>query len=262
MAKFITKKSLGQHFLKDEAIIANIINSAANLQTTNILEIGPGDLALTQYLIKEAKFVTAIEKDERLETNLKQLKLQHSNFNYIIDDALYLKPQEIITAPAALISNLPYNVGTQIFLNYLLFTYNNPNYFTYFLLMFQKEVALRITATPKLNNYGRLSIISHLLADCHYLFDVPKESFSPAPAVSSAVILVKPLQKTRYKVNLPTLEKITTLAFTGKRKTIRNSLKSLNIDFTALNIDPNLRAEEISVQDYCDLANYLDNNST
>lgn len=250
--KFYTKKSLGQHFLTDEFVVHKII-AASNLANKTVIEIGPGNLALTKHLVKEAKYVFAIEKDERLTPKLESLKSQHHNFNYTIADSLTYKDN--ISGSKVLISNLPYNIGTQIFLNYLLKAQQNN--FEYFILMFQKEVALRITATVGSKSYGRLSIISQLLSVTEILFDVDKSSFKPAPKVQSSVIKVTPLKNPKYAVDLHKLSLVTNFAFQGKRKTLRNSLKILSINLADLGIDSTKRAEELTLEEFCKIANSI-----
>lgn len=255
---FNHNKNLGQHFLNNPAIINSIIDYA-NPQNCSVLEIGPGLGVLTKELVKTAHNVVAIELDKRLENTLKQIKQTNSNFNYIIGNALHLQPNtlpisNLLTHKKIVVANLPYNVGTQIFLNYL----HLHTYFNYMVLMLQLEVALRIVATVGSKNYGRLSIISNTLANCQLLFNVDKQNFTPPPAVQSAVIKVQPYCASQIKVNLQTLKKVTNLAFSGKRKTVKNSLGTLNLDFTGLNIDSSLRAENLTLQNYWDICNYLD----
>jgi 16S rRNA (adenine1518-N6/adenine1519-N6)-dimethyltransferase len=260
MTKFETKKSLGQHFLIDNNVINTIINSCIDINKLNTLEIGPGNCALTNILIQKAKHLFCIEKDERLQPMLNIMKTQHNNFDFIIDDALHFDANNLTILPNILISNLPYNVGTQIYLNYLLNTLQHHN-MQYFILMFQKEVAYRIMAKPSSSNYGRLSIISNVLADIELVCLAPSNCFAPAPKVDSAVIKVVPLHKTRYNVDINILEKLTNIAFLAKRKTIRNNLKNLDINLENLNINPQLRPQDISVEDYCKMANYAKENN-
>ncbi|MFL1780441.1 16S rRNA (adenine(1518)-N(6)/adenine(1519)-N(6))-dimethyltransferase RsmA [Candidatus Hepatincolaceae symbiont of Richtersius coronifer] len=253
----LAKKALGQHFLIDSFIINQIILAAGDLSNKNVIEIGPGKGILTKELVLKAKTVFAIEKDERFASLLQDLKDQHNNFDFILTDALKINCLETATHPSVLISNLPYNVGTQIFLNCLMASHNSPNKFDCFVLMFQKEVAKRIVAKENDDHYGRLSIFSQLLADVELIFEVAETCFNPPPKVKSAVILVKPLAEMRFAVNIKNLERLTQLAFSGRRKTIRNSLKSLNLDFAALKIDSNKRAEELSLLECCNMANQL-----
>ena len=257
MRNFHTNKSLGQHFLVDNQIINNIIANCGNLINEDVLEIGPGNCALTQHLAKLSKNLLCIEKDSRLNIDLQILKNKHSNFNYIIGDALSIDPLDLNLNPTILVSNLPYNVGTQIFLNYLFATLGKDNRMKKFILMFQKEVALRIMAQPSSSNYGRLSIITHLLANTHYLFDVPPNAFNPPPKVTSCVIAIEPLHTPRFNVNINKLEKITNLSFANRRKTIKNNLKTLNVDFDLLNIDSQKRPQDLSCEDFCNIANHV-----
>ncbi len=252
---FKTKKSLGQHFLVDKSVIDAIIVAAGDLSEKLVIEIGPGNLALTKELVKKAKKVISIEIDERLIDNLSNLAKENQNFHYIIGDALTINPNIFTNEKKVLIANLPYNIGTQIYLNYLLL----GDQFDFFILMFQLEVAKRIIAYPKQANYGRLSIISDLLAKREFLFEVTKHSFSPPPKVTSAVIKITPFKLPRIQTNISTLENLTKLAFQTRRKILKNSIKSLNIDFDHIHINPQKRAEELSTEDFCKIANYLDN---
>ncbi len=254
---FKHKKFLGQHFLVNQEVISNIIFACDKINEKNIIEIGPGNLALTSTLVENAKTVLAIEKDSSLRPVLEGLKKNKNNFDYIITDALKFDIKSKLKDTNILVSNLPYNVGTQIYLDYLFLAHHNPGLFDYFVLMFQKEVALRICAKEEDNNYGRLSIISNLLADCEILFEVTPDNFNPPPKVDSAVIKVTPLKQKRINVDINKLEKITQLGFSLRRKTIRNSLKNLNIDFEKLGINPQKRAEELSLAEICLLANNI-----
>ena len=261
MNNFYTKKHLGQHFLINKQIIDDIIHNCPNIQDYTVIEVGPGDLALTNELVLKAKQVFAIEKDETLSAKLEAFKNKHSNFDYKIADAMDIRNIPQITGKKILVSNLPYNVGTQIYLNYLFYAFENQGAFDYFVLMFQKEVALRICAEPRDNNYGRLSIISNLLADVEFLFDVDKDNFNPPPKIMSSVIRVFVNKEKRYNIDIKKLESLTNIAFSGRRKTIKNSLKSLNINWDSLSIDSNKRAEELSLQDYSMILSHIGENN-
>ncbi|MDR0485009.1 MAG: 16S rRNA (adenine(1518)-N(6)/adenine(1519)-N(6))-dimethyltransferase RsmA [Alphaproteobacteria bacterium] len=253
MNKFKHNKDFGQHFLIDNEIINLIMLSAGDLTNKTVIEIGPGNFAITKPLLVKAKKVIAIEIDKRIEPNLVALKKQHDNFDYIMGDALHINPNLITGENKVLISNLPYNVGTQIYLNYL----QQSKDFEYFLLMFQLEVAKRITANVGDSHFGRLSLISDLLSKREFLFEVAPTSFNPPPQVVSAVIKVSPLSKPRIEVDINNLEKITNMAFSGKRKTIKNSLGKLNLDFEALNINPQKRPQELSLEEFCKISNTI-----
>ncbi|MDR2008744.1 MAG: 16S rRNA (adenine(1518)-N(6)/adenine(1519)-N(6))-dimethyltransferase RsmA [Alphaproteobacteria bacterium] len=253
MNNFKHNKDFGQHFLIDEEIINLIVLSAGDLSNKTVIEIGPGNFAITKPLLQKAKKVIAIEIDKRLEPNLISLKNQHTNFDYIMGDALHLDANALEGDNKVLISNLPYNVGTQIYLNYLMQAKN----FEYFLLMFQLEVAKRITANTDDSHFGRLSLISDLLAKREFLFEVLPSSFNPPPKVKSAVIKISPFANPRINVDIKNLEKITNMAFNGRRKTIKNSLEELNLNFAELDINPKKRPQELSLEEFCRIANYL-----
>ncbi len=250
--KSFHKKSLGQHFLNNQEIIENIVNSAPCLESLDIFEIGPGNGALTLPLLEKSKKVTAIEFDKRLESFLKSLVKKHDNFSFIMQDALTFD-FENVTSPYAIISNLPYNIGTVLLLNWLKLK-NKPSYM---LLMFQEEVAKRITAQAGSKHFGRLSIISQLLCDCTYVVNAPKEYFTPPPKVDSGVVLLKPKQNTISMQDLQKVETLSNILFSKRRKMIGTSLKNYNIDFTKINIDPKKRPEELELKDFVTLSSFV-----
>ncbi len=250
--KSFHKKSLGQHFLNNPEIIENIVNSAPCLENLDIFEIGPGNGALTIPLIEKSKKVTAIEFDKRLESFLNSLVKKHDNFSFIMQDALTFD-FETIKSPYAIISNLPYNIGTALLLNWLKLK-NKPSYM---LLMFQQEVANRITAKSGSKHYGRLSIISQLLCDCTYVVNAPKEYFTPPPKVDSGVVLLKPKQNTLSLETIAKVEALSNMLFSKRRKMISTSLKNYDIDFSKINIDPKKRPEELELEDFVSLSSFV-----
>ena len=256
-----TKKSLGQNFLIDANIITNIIKLAGNLDNVNIIEIGGGAGSLTRELIfTNAASVTTIELDKRC-IPLQQELATYANgkLNIIEGDALDISVKDIASEPRYIIANLPYNIATALLIKWLQEIYINPKTITSMTLMFQKEVAKRITAEPNSKAYGRLSILTNLLCNTEYGFDVPPEAFIPAPKITSTVIYLVPLKSPRYKVNLKMLEQVLAVAFNQRRKMLRTSLKPLNVQIDILlekaNIDPTRRAETLNVQEFCNLAN-------
>ncbi len=250
--KSFHKKSLGQHFLSNPKVIESIVNSAPNLNETNIIEIGPGAGALTIPLLTKAKTLHAVEYDIRLTSFLDKLKKQNSNFSYSLQDALTFNFEDTKN-PYAIISNLPYNVGTQLLLNWLKLQ-NKPSYM---LLMFQKEVAKRISAEPNNKEYGRLSVICNALCNCTYLFDVPKEDFDPAPKVDSGVVLLtfKQNQLTNKEIDL--LENVTNILFNKRRKMIGTTLKKYKLNFEELEINPTKRPEELCLTSFIKLGKQI-----
>ena len=249
----IINKSLGQNFLFDLNLTDKIVkHSKSNAPT--IIEIGPGPGGLTRSVLKiKSGVVFTIDKDEQSEKMLNDLKLIYKErLNIIIDDALNYPIWKLGNAPRQVIANLPYNVGTKMLINWLRYIQN----FDLLTLMFQKEVADRIIAKPGSKNYGRLSILTNWLTQSTKLFDIPSKAFIPRPRVNSTVIQLKPLAKPLYDVPFQSLEKLTKLAFSQRRKMLKKSLKK--IDGTRilkeLSISPNLRPENLSVIEFCKIA--------
>ncbi len=252
--EFKQKKSFGQVFLKNHNIITRIVDSIPAIESNNIIEIGPGQGILTKKILeKNPTKLLCIEKDKSLISNLQKIQEQYpKNFTYQIADATktnFTNLQEY----SCVVSNLPYNVATLIYLNLIL---HAPN-ITEMVLMFQKEVAKRIIAQTSTSGYSRLSIISELFCERTYLFDVLKEDFFPVPKVDSGVLYIKKLAKPLFNVDLQKLEMVTKIAFGGKRKMIRVSMKKLGLNWQKLNIDEQKRAENLTLEEFCTIANSL-----
>ncbi len=246
-------KSLGQNFLFDLNLTDKIVrNSKSNAST--IIEIGPGPGGLTRSILKiKSGVVFTIDKDLQSAKMLNDLKqIYKHRLNIIIDDALNYPIWKLGNAPRQVIANLPYNVGTKMLINWLKHIRN----FDLLTLMFQKEVADRIIAKPGSKNYGRLSILTNWLTQSTKLFDIPGKAFIPRPKVTSTVIQLKPLSKPIYDVSFKSLEKLTHLAFSQRRKMIQTSLK--NIDgrkiLEELDISPQLRPQDLSIIEFCKIA--------
>ena len=246
-------KALGQNFLFDLNLTDKIVKQTKPLAST-IIEIGSGQGSLTRSILKnKSAIVFAIDKDIQSEKMLSELKIIYKDrLNIIIDDALHYPIWNLGKAPRQVIANLPYNVGTKMLITWLKYIQN----FDLLTLMFQKEVAERIVAKPGSKNYGRLSILTNWLTESSKLFDIPSEAFIPKPKVKSSVIQLKPLSKPLYDVSFESLEWITHIAFSQKRKMLKTSLKKINGEkvLRDLNISPNLRPENLSVIDFCKIA--------
>jgi len=249
---FKAKKSLGQNFLIDNEIISKIIETI-NINQKNILEIGPGKGALTSKILeKNPKKLIVIEKDDYL---AEQLKTKFSSkINIICNDVLKINENQIDNEKLIVFGNLPYNISTEILCKWILNINQNNVWFSHLILMFQKEVADRIIATPNTKNYGRLSIISNWKLNIKKLFDVKPQSFLPIPKIDSTVLYFEPKQhfyKIKKGVNL---EKITRLFFAHRRKMIKKPYKNLfngNMEVAnKLNIDLNLRPQNLNFETY------------
>lgn len=252
-------KSLGQHFLCDESLLRKIVSCALPLENNDVVEIGPGPGGLTRAIIKfiGKGSIFCIEKDSSLKPvhdNL--LKNSIANLNFVYGDGLAIKPQSLTSKKVTIISNLPYNVGTQILINWL----GDLSDIEKMVLMFQKEVADRICAKPGTKNYGRLSIISQLLCKTEKVFDISNSAFFPPPKVVSTVIKLTP--RNGSLSNISDLEKLTALCFQQRRKTIFSILKKtypndLEKILNSCSIDKMARPETISPEQFLELSKKL-----
>ncbi len=246
-------KSLGQNFLFDLNLTDKIVKHSVPICPT-VIEIGPGPGGLTRSILKKKPTVLyTIDKDKQSEKMLTDIKkIYRDNLIIITDDALHYPIWELGDAPRQVIANLPYNTGTKMLTSWL----KHIQHFDLLTLMFQKEVADRIIAKPGSKNYGRLSILTNWLTKSKKLFDIPSEAFIPKPKIISSVIQLKPLHKPLYDVSFESIEKITQIAFSQRRKMIKTSLKKVNgpIILKELNISPNLRPENLSIVDFCKIA--------
>jgi 16S rRNA (adenine1518-N6/adenine1519-N6)-dimethyltransferase len=255
------RKSLGQHFLLDTAITKRIAQYAGDLKTCNVIEIGPGPGGLTRSLLEaRTQKLYVVEKDDRCIAIMEELKtIAGDRLEILHGDGLAIDLLKTVPAPRKIVANLPYNVGTQMLINWLEQVYvQGPAAFTSMTLMFQKEVALRIIATHGNKDYGRLSVLAQWLCEVRYDMELPPEAFSPPPKVSSAVITLIPRTKPLVDVDIKTLEKVMAAAFGQRRKMLRGTLKSLGCDveklLAAAGIDGSLRAEQVDLVTLCNLA--------
>ena len=254
------QKKFGQNFLFDLNLTGRIARAAAPLEHVTIIEIGPGPGGLTRALLfNGANNLTVIERDPRCQPVLEQISNHYPDALHVIDgDALDVDITTLGPAPRKIVANLPYNVGTQLLINWLM----QIDQFTSLTLMFQKEVAERVVARPKSKAYGRLSVLCQYLCDCDILFDVHRSAFTPPPKVTSAVVQLRPKEDRGTKIDLTSLAKITQAAFGQRRKMLRASLKTLNINVGELlakaEITETSRAEELSVADFVRLTQIHD----
>ena len=257
------KKSLGQNFLFDLNLTAKIARSAGDLEGVTVVEVGPGPGGLTRALLAGgAKRVIGIERDERCLPALAEIAAHYPGRLEIISaDALTIDWNSLgIEGPCRVIANLPYNIGTLLLTRWI-GGERWPPPFEAFVLMFQREVAERIVATPDdPHDYGRLSVLCGWRTDARILFDVPPQAFTPPPKITSSVVKLVP-RPNPEPCSAATLAKVTQHAFGQRRKMLRQSLKGLGIDPIELcakvGIDPTARAETIPVDRFVALANAL-----
>ena len=246
-------KSLGQNFLFDINLTDKIVNKSLPIKPT-VIEVGPGPGCLTRSILKkEPNILFAIDKDVQSKNMLIDLKkIYKKKLEILIGDALDYPIWNLGLPPRQIIANLPYNTGTKMLILWLRYINN----FDMMTLMFQKEVADRIIAKPGSKQYGRLSILTNWLTKTTKLFDIPNSAFFPPPKIKSTVIQLKPYKKPLYDVNFESLERITQMAFSQRRKMLKSSLKEINGEsiLLSLKISPNLRPEELSIIDFCRIA--------
>jgi 16S rRNA (adenine1518-N6/adenine1519-N6)-dimethyltransferase len=247
------KKRLGQHFLKDENIAKQIVDSLDG-DTKNVLEIGPGMGVLTQYLLSKEDynlFVVEIDKESvaYLEKHFPPLTKR-----IIEEDFLRLDVQTLFSGHFSVIGNFPYNISSQILFKIL----DNKNHIPEMVGMFQKEVAVRVASKPGNKDYGILSVLLQAFYDIEYLFTVEAEVFIPPPKVKSAVIRLKRNAVIHLECDEQKFKQLVKTAFNQRRKTLRNSLKSLSFvdKFTQEDIF-NKRPEQLSVAEFIYLTKHL-----
>ncbi|WP_105426710.1 16S rRNA (adenine(1518)-N(6)/adenine(1519)-N(6))-dimethyltransferase RsmA [Neorhizobium tomejilense] len=256
------KKALGQNFLLDLNLTQKIARSAGPLGDATVFEVGPGPGGLTRAILSlGAKKVIAVERDSRCLPALAEIGEHYPGRLEVIEgDALKtdfaaLAPE----GPVKIIANLPYNVGTQLLINWLLPAPDRwPPFWASLTLMFQKEVGQRIVADEDDDHYGRLGVLAGWRTDAHMVFDVPPQAFSPPPKVTSTVVHLTP-RTNPLPCDVGKLERVTHAAFGQRRKMLRQSVKSLGGEalLVKAGIDPARRAETLSVEEFARLANCL-----
>lgn len=250
------KKSLGQHFLRDESIAMRIVESLS--RNGNVLEVGPGTGVLTKYLVKKQDInLKVIEIDREsvcyLKTNLPQL-----SDGLIEGDFLKIEADSVFEEPFSIIGNFPYNISSQIFFKIL----DNPDKVPMVVCMIQKEVAERLVSEAGKKAYGILSVFLQMWYDMEYLFTVEPHVFDPPPKVRSSVIRLTRNERVSLDCNPVLLKKIVKTSFNYRRKTLRNSLKSIITIPSDQSCEIEkylpLRPEQLSVEDFIELTNALD----
>jgi 16S rRNA (adenine1518-N6/adenine1519-N6)-dimethyltransferase len=255
------RRALGQNFLLDLNITSKIARSAGSLDDHVVLEIGPGPGGLTRALLAHsARHVVAIERDSRCIPALEEIAAAYPGRLTIIEgDALAVDPRPHFGGlPVRIVANLPYNVGTALLIGWLRQA-NWPPFYASMTLMFQREVAERIVATPaEPHDYGRLGILANWLCDTKILFDLPPSAFTPPPKVTSSVVRLVPRPQP-LPGRLEALEAVTQAAFAQRRKMVRQSLKALGMDMALLcaaaGLDGSERPETLPIETFLALAN-------
>ena len=254
------RKRFGQNFLVDNMVIDSILEAINAQPAEQLVEIGPGQGAITHGLLASGAQLTAIEIDRDLIGELSKKFMQVNNFTLLNQDALQVDYRQLQMAkdkPLRIVGNLPYNISTPLLL--CLLKYCDCIEDMYFML--QKEVVDRLSASPNSSQWGRLSIMIQYHAEVESLMSVPASAFLPQPKVESAVVRIRPKPPENAVIDMQQFTQLVKQAFSQRRKTIRNTLKGLvdQTQFQLLDIDPSLRPENLDLATYVKLSNYLSN---
>jgi 16S rRNA (adenine1518-N6/adenine1519-N6)-dimethyltransferase len=256
------KKSMGQNFLLDLNVTRKIARAAGNLSERTVVEIGPGPGGLTRALLLEgARHVIAVERDERCRPVLHEVSEHYpGRLTAHFGDALEANWTELLAShagPVSIAANLPYGVASLLLVGWLE-TEPWPPWYDRMVLMFQREVAERIVAEPGTKAFGRLSVLAQYRSETRIIMNLPPEAFTPPPKVSSAVVEIIPRPSPHPACSIAALGRVTQAAFGQRRKMLRASLKQLTpmpeLLLREADIDPQKRAEQLSVEDFARLA--------
>jgi 16S rRNA (adenine1518-N6/adenine1519-N6)-dimethyltransferase len=254
------KKSLGQNFLLDLNLTRKIARAAGPLEGVTFYEVGPGPGGLTRALLTEgAARVVAVERDTRCLAALAEVaQAWPGQLEVISADALEIDEAAILPGGARIAANLPYNVGTALLIKWLTVP-AWPPFWSSLTLMFQREVAQRITAKPGSEHYGRLSVLAAWRTRAKILFDVNRNAFVPPPSVTSSIVRLEPLAEPVAPCALKDLEAVTAASFGQRRKMLRQSLKPLGGEalLAKAGIDPTARPEDLDIRQFAALARAL-----
>jgi len=253
-AGLAAKKSLGQNFLFDLNLTGRIARHAGPFHDNTVIEVGPGPGGLTRaLLLGGAQHVVAIERDDRAVAALQPLvEAAEGRLRIIPDDALKFDFSSL-PAPRQIVANLPYNIATLLLLGWL----EDPSRFTKFTLMFQKEVALRLVATPGSSEYSRLSVMAQWRCKTKKLFDISPAAFTPPPKVTSSVVELIPYPVDPAGPTWVQMERVVAVAFSQRRKMLRSNLKALGDAealCAAIGVPGTVRAEELTIEHFVKLA--------
>ena len=261
------RKRFGQNFLHDTHVIQNIVAAICPQKEQFLLEIGPGLGALTEPVAEQIDRLTVLELDRDLAERLRHHPFLHQKLHVIETDAMQFDFAQLYASEKLaeeqqkirVFGNLPYNISTPLMFH--LFKFCDIIQDMHFML--QKEVVKRLCAAPNSKAYGRLTIMTQYFCQVMPVLEVPPSAFKPAPKVDSAVVRLIPHQQLPHAVkDLYWLNRVTAQAFNQRRKTLRNALSTLILpeNLTALSIDLNARAENLSIADYARLADWLADN--
>lgn len=253
------RKRFGQNFLQDDGVIQAIARAIAPAKDDHVVEIGPGQGALTAALVTSGCQLDAIELDRDLTTGLLAAFSIHPQFTLHSGDALNFDFAQLADdgRPLRVVGNLPYNISTPLIFKLL----ENTALIRDMHFMLQREVVLRLAAEPGSKDWGRLGVMAQFHCQISHLFDVPPEAFFPAPKVQSAIVRLEPHSSTPYPdCDVAQLGRVVQMAFAQRRKTLRNNFKGTfgDSDLVAAGVDPGARAETLPIAAFIALSALLD----
>lgn len=251
MKQVTPKKHLGQHFLKDENIARKIVNGLDRGKMSTLIEVGPGTGVLTKYLLDEFPDFMAFDVDTESVAYLKDHFPEHAA-KFLHQDFLKYNLAEM-DGPIGVIGNFPYNISSQLFFK----IWDHRDTVNEVVCMIQKEVADRIVSKEGNKTYGILSVLLQAFYDIEYLFTVPPQVFNPPPKVQSAVIRLTRNETARLECDEALFKRVVKAGFGKRRKTLRNALKDLNLDFATDTEVFGQRAEQLSVSEFIQLTKYI-----
>jgi 16S rRNA (adenine1518-N6/adenine1519-N6)-dimethyltransferase len=256
--KHQARKRFGQNFLHDQGVIARIINAVGPTADDHLLEIGPGQAALTLPLAQSGARLDCVELDRDLARHLESRFAGQDNVTIYQQDVLKFDLKELTRQPHSLrvIGNLPYNISTPVMFHLL----NNHQLIDDMVFMLQLEVVQRMSAKTGDKNYGRLGLMLQYYCEVEHLFNVPSTAFTPQPKVSSAIVRLRPHRQFPVITSNPEiLHNVIRTAFNQRRKTLKNSLKAIISEETLrqLPLDSGLRPENLSLADYVTISDVI-----
>ena len=247
------RKRFGQNFLHDQSVIDRIVRCIHPKENENVVEIGPGQGALTQGLLEGGKKLDAIELDRDLYPILRAKFFKYEDFVIHEADALKFDFLSLKKSPLRIAGNLPYNISSPLIFHLLEFSH----IITDMHFMLQKEMVERLCAVPSTKDYGRITVMVQYHCDTEFLFLVGPESFDPAPKVDSAIIRLTPKTQKRLADDEAVFSDVVRTSFAQRRKTLRNNLKKIitTEQLLSIDIDPTLRPENITLDQFIDISN-------
>ena len=259
------RKRFGQHFLTDQAVLGRITAACHIGENDTVFEIGPGHGALTEHIVTSGpKKYVAVEIDRDL---VPLLSAQFPQVEIVNQDILRVDLDQFTREygrDLKVVGNLPYNISTPLLLKLAHWSRSSTGGMRDGVFMVQRELGERLAATPGSKSWGRLSVMTQLAFEIEYLFDVPPESFSPPPKVWSSIVRLIPSQQWAHLTSeeLDAVDRVCRFSFSGRRKKLSNSLKALDIDWSQEKVDPKVRADDVTIQEFVSLARYVTNESS